>query len=346
MGCGCWTRSRLRMGSWLLSRLSWRTSRLRRCCLIFIRASCSCFILGCLVLGGLGLSCFILGCLVLDSLGLSCFILGCLALGGLGLSCFILGSLVLGGLGCGRVILSCLVCRSLIRCSGLFGRYYSLTAKLAGLRSCSDGRFALVHGRQEGVVGTGSPLMLGLQRGCRRVLPACRCLFGCRRASGNSTGAAVVADPVHGGIVDNRRVVNVVNVGDVHVVHRTVVVKLPVLPTSALIAGTAIAKAVIDAAVEADLLTPVAAIPGERAAAPTPVTGSPEQTNGGRLDPRTRHPEVAFTSISPIAGSPQITVVGGHRLHVHRQCRRSDRNRHLELRERGGRYGQYQECQR
>jgi hypothetical protein len=150
------------------------------------------------------------------------------------------------------------------------------------------------------------------------VLPACRCLFCCRRASGNSTGAAVVADAVHGGIVDYRRVVNVVNVGDVHVVHRTVVVKLSVLPTSALIADTAIAKAVIDAAVEADLLTPVAAIPGEGAAAPTPVTGSPEQTNGGRLNPRAWYPEVAFITISPVAGRPQIAGLGGHGLHVHR----------------------------
>ncbi len=158
------------------------------------------------------------------------------------------------------------------------------------------------------------------------MLLARSCLFCCCRASVNSTGTAVVADMVHCGIVDYGGVVNVVNVGDVHIVRRAVVVKLSILPASTLIADTAVAIAVVYPAVEADLLTPVAAVPGEGAAAPTPIAGSPEQPNGGRLDPRTRHPEVAFTTVSPIAGGPQVAGVGGHGLHVHGKCRRSDRD--------------------
>ena len=48
--------------------------------------------------------------------------------------------------------------------TGLPGRYHPMTAKLRRLRSCSDCRPPLVHGRQECVVGTGSLHMLGLLR--------------------------------------------------------------------------------------------------------------------------------------------------------------------------------------
>lgn len=51
-------------------------------------------------------------------------------------------------------------------------------------------------------------------------------------ARADATIATVVADPVDGsGVVDYRRVVDVVNVSDIQVAHRTVVVELSVLPT-------------------------------------------------------------------------------------------------------------------
>src|SRR5208337_2325200 len=155
------------------------------------------------------------------------------------------------------------------------------------------------------------------------------------RTSANSTLAAVIADMVHRGFVDYGFVVNIVNVRDVHVVHRGVVVEGPVIPISAFIAD-----AVVDATVEADMRPPVAFIPREGTAAPAPITGSPEEANFGSHHPRTRHPEVALITISPVAGRPQITVRGDHGLLVHRQRGRSDRDRHAELRRRDGRYGQ------
>jgi hypothetical protein len=66
----------------------------------------------------------------------------------------------------------------------------------------------------------------------------------------DATVATVVADAVDCGVVDHSRVVHVVNIGDIHVAHRTVVVELPVLPTSALIAITVVSVAVTDAALE------------------------------------------------------------------------------------------------
>src|ERR1019366_2404102 len=184
--------------------------------------------------------------------------------------------------------------------------------------------------------------MLGLQPGWRPVLLVCRGLFRCGRVGVNSPIAAVIADMVYRGVVDNGFVVNIVNVRDVHVIHRAVVVEGSVVPISAFIAETTIAEAVVDATVEADMRTPVAFIPGVGVAAPSPITRSPEEANFGSHRPRTRHPEVAFIPVSPVAGRPQITVGGGHGLLVNWQRGRSDHDRHAELREQGGRYGQYQ----
>src|ERR1700680_2013798 len=100
-----------------------------------------------------------------------------------------------------------------------------------------------------------------------------RRLFWRLRTSTDPTIAAVVTDPVHRRIVDHRGVVNVVNVGDVHVVHRTVVVKLPVLPTSAFIALTKVSVAVTDPAIEPYTRTPVAIVENVSVAAPPPIGG-------------------------------------------------------------------------
>src|SRR5271165_4542497 len=141
-------------------------------------------------------------------------------------------------------------------------------------------------------------------------------LFPAGRAGVCSTSATVIADVVVGCVVDHGLVVDIVNVRDVHVVHRAVVVEAAVPPISPLIADTSVAVAVVDSAVEAYMLAPVTAIPGVGAAAPPPV-----------------------------ARRPEITVSRSHRLRVHRQGGRRDRDGHTELRERGGRYGQYQKYQ-
>ena len=193
-----------------------------------------------------------------------------------------------------------------------------MTAKFSRLRSSSDCRPPVVHGRQECVVGTGSLHMLGLQGRLLPVLLVCRCLFCLGRAGSNPAGTAVVADMVHGSVVDYRLVVNIVNVRDVDVIHRAVVVEGSVIPIAALIADTAIAVPVVDATVETDLRTPVATIPSVGISAPTPITRGPEQAHRGGHHPGTRHPKVAFTPISPVSRRPDITGGGGHRLRVHR----------------------------
>src|SRR5271166_201956 len=144
----------------------------------------------------------------------------------------------------------------------------------------------------------------------------CRGLFRCRRASVNPAVPAVVADVVVRGVVDDGLVVNIVNIRDVYVIHRAVVVETAVIPISALIADATVAEAIVDAAVKADIRAPVAFIPGKGVAAPTPITRRPEKANLGSHHPRTRHPEVPFLSVSPVAGRPQVTVGWSHGLLV------------------------------
>ena len=175
----------------------------------------------------------------------------------------------------------------------------------------------MVNRRQESMIAAGSLHMLGLQLCWRPVLLTCRRLFCLRRTGGDSTSTAVIADMVYRRVVDYGLVINIVNIRDVYVIHRAVVIEGSVIPIPSLITGTAIAVAVVDAAVEADLRTPVAAIPGVGVASPAPIARSPEQTHRSQ-HPRARHPEVAFVPISPVARRPQIAGGGNHGLRVHR----------------------------
>ena len=90
---------RLRMSCSRLTRLSRRTRLRRLRGFALVRAGCSCFVLGCLVLTRAGCSCLVLG-----SLALSGFALSGLALGGLALGSLALSSLVLGGRGFVKVL--------------------------------------------------------------------------------------------------------------------------------------------------------------------------------------------------------------------------------------------------
>ena len=142
----------------------------------------------------------------------------------------------------------------------------------------------------------------------------------------DATVTTVVADKVDCGVVDHRRVVPVVNVGDIHVAYRTVVVELPVLPASTLITVTVISVAVTDAAIEADLLAPVAVVENISVAAPTPIGRSSEQSRFGSHDPCAWHPVVTIVvaGVSPVPGCPDVAFAGDQRLLVDGQFRRGE----------------------
>src|SRR3984893_4250358 len=188
--------------------------------------------------------------------------------------------------------------------------------------------------------------MLSLN-GHRRNMSLTRpCLFFRPRTPVDPTSATVVTDPIHRGVVVNYRcVVNVVNVGHIHVVHRTVIVNLPVLPPSAVIALTKISVAVTDPAIEPYTRTPVAIVEDVSVAAPTPIGGSPQQTAFRSHHPRARYPVVVFVSVSPIPRGPDITIARDGRLLVNRQFRRGECDGDADLRVRCRRGRQHDECQ-
>jgi len=123
------------------------------------------------------------------------------------------------------------VVRGFVRSSRLLSGHHS-TIEFTGLRSRSNRRPPVVHRGQKCVVGAGSAHMLRLHRGGLRVSIARRNLIRGVRTSIDSTSAAVVADMVDRSVVDDGLGVNM-NVGDVNVIHRTVVVEGSVIPISA-----------------------------------------------------------------------------------------------------------------
>ena len=133
------------------------------------------------------------------------------------------------------------------------------------------------------------------------------------------------------------------NVSDIHVVHRTVVLELSVVPTAAFIALTSIAVAIVDPAVETYMRTPVAFIESVSAMVPAPIAWGPEETGLRSHDPRARHPVIIAVAVSPVAGCPEITLGGHGRLLIHRQRRRAKRNGYSNLRERCRGDGQHYE---
>ena len=77
----------------------------------------------------------------------------------------------------------------------------------------------MIDGRALLTITASELAMLSLIRYGREMSLTRERLLLTRRARGNSAVAAVVADMVHGCAIDNGGVVDVVNVGDVHIVH-------------------------------------------------------------------------------------------------------------------------------
>src|SRR4029077_5930082 len=119
------------------------------------------------------------------------------------------------------------------------------------------------------------------------------------------------------GIVDDGLVVGIVDHRHVDVVHLTVIEKVPAMPVSACIADTNIAEAVIDAAVETDVRSPISGMPDIHTFTPTPIPGRPKKARLRREYPSAGHPKVAFVTPSPIPGRPDVTFPGAYGLRVH-----------------------------
>src|ERR1700733_13253667 len=154
--------------------------------------------------------------------------------------------------------------------SGVYNAIFEITV-FDGSR---DGRLALVGGSAQ----------FGIIAGCLNVLRLCgdwtsvvlasvRLFLRCGTRF-NPTGTTVVAD-MSCGDVGHSRVVCVVNDGGVYVIHVSVVGEVATFPAATFVSNTAVAEAVVDAAVEAHLRAPIPLVEKECAAPPAPITWGP-----------------------------------------------------------------------
>src|ERR1700676_1501323 len=102
------------------------------------------------------------------------------------------------------------------------------------------------HGRPQRLGSACGLHVLSLNGDGRDMSFPCGSLFFGPRTLVDPTVAAVVADAGNRGVVDHRRVVNVVNLSDVHVVHRTIVIKVSVVPTPTFITVAEVTVAIAD----------------------------------------------------------------------------------------------------
>ena len=171
--------------------------------------------------------------------------------------------------------------------------------------------------------------MIPLHRGRLEVMIALRHHFMRRGTYAQSTRTAVEGHVIihvnHGVVV----YVGHVHAADVH--DRAVIKERATAPVTALESNTGITEAVVHTAVEADMRTPITAVPAIDTARPTPVPRGPEQAGLRRQHPRTRHPVIAVLAVRPISWRPDVPLTRQWWLDVDRQHRRSHRDRHADL---------------
>ena len=228
----------------------------------------------------------------------------------------------------GRILLMrhwAIVAMTIMRIARVRG--YDFTAvKFSGPRGGGDRRSPMVLGSQEGPIAARFMLMPHLHAcGFEVTFPSPSLLF-MSRTSTDSAMASVIADTVHRDVIDHSSVVDM-NVGDPDVVDTAVVEEVPTSPVSARIAGANVAESIIHAAVETDVRSPIACIPGINTFMPTPIARRPEQADRRRRRPCSWHPVVAVRTVGPVAGRPDITVAGTRRLLINGQHRWGDRDR-------------------
>jgi hypothetical protein len=168
-----------------------------------------------------------------------------------------------------------------------------------------------------------------------------------RRSSAHSTRTVKAGTVDRCIVVDHGFVINIVNLGDVYVIHRSVVVKIVSPPISALITFSPISIAVIYSAIETHVGSPVTVIPYVCPVVPSPVTGCPQVAGRRREHPCAGHPVIIFivVAVGPVAGRPDIVVTGTNRLYVNGQGGGRDSNGYSNDLPEGCRwYEQHQYC--
>src|SRR5579864_6571217 len=208
-------------------------------------------------------------------------------------------------------------------------RHYVLPAELACPGGGRNRRLAVIAGRQQGAIVAGQVFVLRLQAGRLHVAFVRVLAFYLRGPGGRAAIAAIKADAVYSGVIDHRIVdVGVMDVDYIHIGDRAVVEIVVAAPVSSEESHSGIAKAVINAAVEADMRTPVSRMPDVDSCSPSPISRSPEQAYCRWRNPGAGHPVISFRSPGPITRRPNPSWFGTGRLDVNRQYRRTNADRY------------------
>src|SRR5258708_6299277 len=161
-----------------------------------------------------------------------------------------------------------------IRSARRLGCHYTLTLEFAGLASGRNRRASVVFGCEVLFVVAGHVFVPRLRGQRFPVVLVLRLFFF---VAGTSLNAALAAVEGHVILVhDHSLVVDGGHIGDVG--HRAVVVERASAPFSAGKAHAAIAEAVVNSTVEADVRAPITTTPCVNTVGPSPVARGPQQT--------------------------------------------------------------------
>src|ERR1700761_6278597 len=119
----------------------------------------------------------------------------------------------------------------------------------------------MIHGSELLPIPGRLPNMFHLSRNRRYRALAGHCQLCRNRPSIDASAAAVIADPVPESAYTHRVVVNVMNDRDIHIGHGSGGGEYVSIPVAAFVASANVAVAVVDTAVEADMRSPITAMP-------------------------------------------------------------------------------------
>ncbi len=151
--------------------------------------------------------------------------------------------------------------------------------------------------------------------------------FTRRGPSAESARTAIVADAIHRVVVHHRTAVDIGDIRHIDIGYRPIIEEAPAPPFPPFEAPAVVSEPIIDAAVEANVWSPVSGMPKERASTPAPIAWSPKHGRRRRHHPSSGHPEVAVVGIvSPIARRPHVARAWTNRLRIDRQRWRTNPN--------------------
>lgn len=163
----------------------------------------------------------------------------------------------------------------MVRTARSSGCYHATSLELSGTRGSCNCRAPVILPRKHRAILAGGPLMLRL----RRDRPAVRFVGIAqllRRGTRWYSASATVKGNVRVVVHNHRFVINISDIGYIHVGDGAVIEKSPTSPFTPGKTFAEVSEAVIDPTIKPDLRSPIAGIPKVNAVVEPPVARSPE----------------------------------------------------------------------